>query len=156
LPLHTISEKQIREIITNDIESLDESFCFKDEYAKKTGKKSLQYCRALHGEENAILQTAKIGGIGLKNATIYTTTFPCELCAKKIYQVNIERIVYVEPYPKSISEEVFLKDGIRKPKIEQFEGVKPYSYFRIYKPFLDKKEWQKYLKNSYIRKILLS
>ena len=161
LPLHPSFEEEFRRKIVNndsdDTNLLEESFCFKDEYANFEEKSNtLQYCRALHAEENAILQTAKIGGIGLKNATVYTTTFPCELCAKKIYQVGIERVVYVEPYPKSISEEVFFKDGIRKPQIEQFEGVKPYSYFRLYKPFLDKKDWQDYLKNGAIRKLLLS
>lgn len=160
LPIHPLSEERFREKIikVNGRDRLEESFCFKDEYAKfKDKSKSLQHCRALHAEENAILQTAKIGGIGLKNAaTIYTTTFPCELCAKKIYQVGIDRVVYVEPYPKSISEEVFFKDGIRQPKIEQFEGVKPYSYFRLYKPLFNKKDWQKFLKNNKIKKFLLS
>ena len=161
LPLHPSVEEEFRKRIVNkdhdDSNWLEESFCFKDEYAQfKNKTKTLQDCRALHAEENAILQTAKIGGVGLKNATIYTTTFPCELCAKKIYQVGIKRIVFIEPYPKSISEEVFLKDGMKKPKIEQFEGVKPYSYFRLYKPFLDKKDWQDYLKNGAIRKLLLS
>jgi len=29
-------------------------------------------------------------------------------------RVNIKRIVYCEPYPKSVSMEVFLKEGIKK------------------------------------------
>lgn len=104
--------------------------------------KRLEYCRALHAEENALLQNAKIGGMGVMGGTIYTTTFPCELCAKKIYQVGIKEIVYTEPYPESISQEVFLKDGIRKIKLTQFEGVKFSSYFWLYKAAMDKKEWQ--------------
>ena len=104
--------------------------------------KRLEYCRALHAEENALLQTSKIGGVGVRNGTIYTTSFPCELCAKKIYQSGIKEIIYTEPYPESISQEVFLKDGIKKIKLKQFEGVKTNSYFRLYKSSMDKKELQ--------------
>lgn len=104
--------------------------------------KRLEYCRALHAEENAILQTSKIGGMGVKDGTIYTTAFPCELCAKKIYQAGIKEIIYTEPYPESISKEVFLKDGIKMVKLTQFEGVKSHSYYRLYKASMDKKEIQ--------------
>jgi deoxycytidylate deaminase len=104
--------------------------------------KRLEYCRALHAEENALLQSAKIGGMGVMGGTIYTTFFPCELCAKKIYQSGIKEIIYTEPYPESISCNVFLKDGIRKIQLTQFEGVKSHSYFRLYKASMDKKEAQ--------------
>jgi|Deesub1362A_J573_1020465.scaffolds.fasta_scaffold00319_8 deoxycytidylate deaminase len=108
--------------------------------------KRLEYCRALHAEENALLQTSKIGGMGVKGGVIYTTSFPCELCAKKIYQAGIKEIIYTEPYPASISQEVFLKDGIRKIKLTQFEGVKSHSYFRLFKASMDKKEMQALVK----------
>ncbi len=109
---------------------------------KAMTQKKLEYCRALHAEENAILQTAKIGGAGIKGGTIYTTTFPCELCAKKIYQAGIKRVVYTEPYPESISEEVFFRDGKRTIELVQFEGVKSHSYYRLYKATIPKKEFQ--------------
>jgi len=104
--------------------------------------KRLEYCRALHAEENAILQSSIIGGIGIEGSTIYTTTFPCELCAKKIYQSRIKKVVYTEPYPESISEDVFFKDGSHSIELLQFEGVKSYSYYRLYKSTVDKKEFQ--------------
>jgi len=105
--------------------------------------KMMQYCRALHAEENAILQTAVIGGMGIRGGTVYTTTFPCELCAKKIYQAGIKRVVYTEPYPRSISKDVFFRDGTRHIECEQFEGVKSQSYFRLYKATIGKKEFQR-------------
>jgi dCMP deaminase len=104
--------------------------------------KMMQFCRALHAEENAILQTSIIGGMGVSEGKIYTTTFPCELCAKKIYQANIRKVIYTEPYPRSISKDVFSKDGTRKIEFEQFEGIKSQSYFRLYKSSIDKKEFQ--------------
>lgn len=104
--------------------------------------KQLQYCRALHAEENALIQVARRGGTGVKGGTIYTTTFPCELCAKKIRQAGISRIVYTEPYPGSISEKFFLKDGTKLPDIKQFEGVKFIAYSRLFMPRFNKKEQQ--------------
>ena len=113
-----------------------------DLVANNFSPKRLEYCRALHAEENAILQNSIIGGIGIEGATIYTTTFPCELCAKKIYQSRIKKVVYTEPYPESISEDVFFKDGSHTIELIQFEGVKSHSYYRLYKSPVDKKEFQ--------------
>jgi deoxycytidylate deaminase len=104
--------------------------------------KRLEYCRALHAEENAILQTAILGGMGIKGGTIFSTTFPCELCAKKIYQAGLKKVVYTEPYPESISEDVFFKDGSHIVQLCQFEGVKSHSYYRLYKATVDRKEFQ--------------
>lgn len=108
----------------------------------KFSPKRLEYCRALHAEENAILQNAILGGIGIKGGNIYTTTFPCELCAKKIYQSGIRKVFYTEPYPESISEDVFFKDGSNIVELAQFEGVKSHSYYRLFKASVDKKEFQ--------------
>ena len=154
------------EIKQDDLKDIKESdaFCFKDILSKskirsklKKSKlsseaqdevanvlkiKRLEYCRALHAEENALLQIAARGGMGVKGGIIYTTTFPCELCSKKIYQSGINTIYYTEPYPNSIAEKLFLKDGINKIKLIQFEGVKSFSYFKLYKPNMDKKEAQ--------------
>lgn len=163
----------ISKLITKqDLEGIkdNDSFCFKDVVSTNKIKaklnktnicpetqaeilsvlkvKRLEYCRALHAEENALLQVASRGGVGVNGGTIYTTTFPCELCAKKIYQSGIKKIFYTESYPNSISEDVFLKDGINKIDTKQFEGIKSFSYFRLFKPHLDRKEAQ-YLDEIY-------
>lgn len=104
--------------------------------------KRLEYCKALHAEENAIIQGAKIGGMGIGGGTIYVTTFPCELCAKKIHQAGIDQVVYTEPYPGTVSKEIYLEGGVSKVSVRQFEGVKPFGYFKLFKPFHDQKEWQ--------------
>ncbi len=115
----------------------------REEVLRVLNIKRLEFCRSLHAEENALLQVAARGGMGVNGGEIYTTTFPCELCAKKLYQSGIKRIYYTEPYPNSISENVFLKDGIRRIELKQFEGVKSFSYFKLFKPLYDKKEAQK-------------
>lgn len=114
----------------------------KDILKDKLSIKRLVYARALHAEENALLQAARFGGNGVAGGTIYVTTFPCELCAKKIYQSHLKRIVYTEPYPDSISEKIFLKDGVRHINIHQFEGVKSPSFHKLFKPPVNIKEQQ--------------
>jgi deoxycytidylate deaminase len=164
LPLCSDEDYQtFKDVILRDDKNLDFSFCYKDEYAEwklrkssededkecsneKTSikpSKSLQQCRALHAEENAILQTARTGGQPLRNTALYTTTFPCELCAKKILQVGIKQLVYCEPYPKSVSQDVFFREGFSRIEITPFEGVKSPSFFRLFKPSMDIKDQQK-------------
>ncbi len=91
--------------------------------------KNLDYCRALHAEENAILNVARTGASNVLNISkLYTTTYPCNLCANKIVQVGIKAIVYFEPYPMKDAKEIF-----REHKIVQipFEGVTYNGYFKL-------------------------
>ncbi|MBI4799474.1 MAG: AAA family ATPase [Desulfarculus sp.] len=91
--------------------------------------KDISRCRALHAEENAIVKLSKIGGgISLKNSIIYVTTFPCKLCANKIREVGITKVVYVEPYPDKDSFDV-LRDAV---EVEPFYGVKSNAYFKVF------------------------
>ena len=53
-------------------------------------------CRAVHAEQNAIIQAA-IHGVSITGATIYCTHQPCMLCAKMIINSNIKRVVYSIP-----------------------------------------------------------
>lgn len=96
-----------------------------------------EYCLALHAEENAVIQGSRIGGTGVRGGTIYVTAQPCTLCAKMLKQAGIRRVVYTDPYPKSLPD-IFL-DGV---DIRQFEGVKPRAYIRLFMPSHDQKEWQ--------------
>ncbi len=92
--------------------------------------KVLEKCRSLHAEENAIINIARFGNSAvLKDSVLYTTTFPCNLCANKIVQTQISRIVYFEPYPVIEAKEIL--DGaniLQSP----FEGITFKSYFRVF------------------------
>lgn len=50
-----------------------------------------KYLYVCHAELNAILNS---GGRSLQNATVYTTLFPCNECAKAIIQSGIKKIIY--------------------------------------------------------------
>ena len=65
-----------------------------------------ELCRALHAEQNAIIQAAKLG-ISIDGATLYCTHQPCVLCAKIIVNSGIRRVVYGEGYPDEFSLSIF-------------------------------------------------
>ena len=75
-----------------------------------------EVCYAIHAEQNAILQAAKLG-ISIDGATLYCTHQPCSVCAKMIVNVGIRRVVYQQGYPDRFSLEIFDEAGVQ---LEQF------------------------------------
>jgi dCMP deaminase len=67
--------------------------------------------RALHAEQNAILQAAMIG-IPCEGATIYVTCQPCNTCAKMIINAGIARVIYEGDYPDDFTQELFRDAGL--------------------------------------------
>lgn len=53
--------------------------------------------RAVHAEQNALLQMAKMG-IAAQGAEIYVTDFPCVHCTKFLLQAGISKINYLRSY----------------------------------------------------------
>lgn len=70
-----------------------------------------EICYAIHAEQNAIIQAAKIG-VSIQDATLYCTHQPCAICAKMIVNAGISRIVYVHPYPDEFSRKILEESGI--------------------------------------------
>lgn len=89
----------------------------------------LDMCRALHAEENAILGLSGVAKSGRGELVLYTTTFPCNLCANKIIAAGIKSVYYAEPYTMKESKELLDKIGV---DIKKFEGIKSIAYFRLY------------------------
>ncbi|HLA84477.1 MAG TPA: deaminase [Thermoguttaceae bacterium] len=89
----------------------------------------LDQCRALHAEENAIVNLARNGrSVPLDRCTLYSTTYPCRLCANKIVNLGLQRVVYLEPYPDPEAKYIFQD----KVKDSFFEGITFKAYSRIY------------------------
>ena len=61
--------------------------------------------------ENAIIQAARYG-INIAGATIYVNTQPCVVCAKMLINAGITEIVYQNPYPDELSQELLAESGI--------------------------------------------
>ena len=79
-----------------------------------------EVCYAVHAEQNAIIQAAKLG-LSVDGATLYCTHQPCVLCAKMIINSGIKRVVYKEGYPDEFSLEMFKQSGVT---IEKFDDLK--------------------------------
>ena len=71
-----------------------------------------ELCRAVHAEQNAIIQAARYG-INITGASIYITTQPCVVCAKMLINAGIEEIVYQNPYPDELAMSMLEEAGIR-------------------------------------------
>lgn len=68
--------------------------------------------RTVHSEINSIINAAK-NGVALQGATLYTTMFPCRVCAMTIINAGIKRVVADYDYQKSdLSMELFDWVGI--------------------------------------------
>ena len=65
----------------------------------------LEFGRVIHAEMSAISDAARLG-VPVKGGTLYCTTFPCHICAKHIVAAGIEKVVFLELYPKSYAKEL--------------------------------------------------
>lgn len=75
-----------------------------------------ELCRGVHAEQNAVVQAAYFG-ISVKGATIYTTTFPCSLCAKILINAGIVEVVYDEGYMDDLSKEMIEESGLKVRRV---------------------------------------
>lgn len=93
----------------------------------------LDLCRSIHAEEAAIIQAAKLG-TPIDGTILYTSTFPCLLCAKKVIGAGIREVVYSEPYPMKESLEMLKECGI---VMRKYEGVNSRAFIRLFMREID-------------------
>jgi deoxycytidylate deaminase len=101
----------------------------------------IEFSRSVHAEMSALISVARAGKPGLQRASLYCTTFPCHSCARHLLAAGIRKVVYVEPYPKSLALNLHRdatssngKDREEKMVLEQYEGVSPRNLLRLFKP----------------------
>lgn len=154
---------------TLELEALEEHL------SKSKIKDITEYGRVVHAEMEAILACAR-NNIPTLNAVLFCTTFPCHNCAKHIIASGVEKVIYIEPYPKSKAVE-FHSDSLsiqpsvnEKEKVifEAFVGVGPRSFFNLFSTNLgsgyaitrknsqtgEKLDWQR--RNASVRMPLLA
>ena len=66
----------------------------------------IEFVRAVHGEMSAVTDAAA-RGVSIKGCTLFVTAFPCHECARHIVAAGIKRVVYIEPYAKSLALELY-------------------------------------------------
>ena len=88
-------------------------------YRRKLGYASgegLQYCKGIHAEAMAI-HAAEKNGLETSKATLYTTHFPCDECAKLIINSGISRVLYSHEYKATFTKELFSKANVHVERL---------------------------------------
>lgn len=109
-------------------------------------KSLIEFSRAVHAEMEAIVSVARTGGKGIVGSTLYSTTYPCHNCARHVVAAGVEKVVYIEPYAKSLAIDLHEdaissdeKDRGKKVVFVQYEGVSPNNYLAVFKSGIDRK-----------------
>jgi deoxycytidylate deaminase len=133
-----------RELMRNVDPNLDVSQLLKKkEIIESQFMDALEYGRVVHAEMSAISDAARLGR-SVRGASLFTTTFPCHLCAKHIVASGLSKVVFLEPYPKSLASELH-SDSIAFEKgdrgkysdypaveFEHFAGITPNRYRELF------------------------
>lgn len=89
--------------------------CIRKERGIPSGER-LDICKAVHAEQNAIIEAA-YNGVSTKGASIYVTVTPCFTCAKMIINAGIKEIIIDGDYPSVDSRTLFEEVGIKICKL---------------------------------------
>jgi dCMP deaminase len=96
---------------------LERGTCLREELGIPSGQRH-EICRALHAEQNAIIQAA-YHGVNIKDSVMYCTTQPCVLCSKMIINSGIKKIYYFIEYPDKLAVELLNEAGIEIIKLDE-------------------------------------
>lgn len=99
----------------------------------------IEYGRAVHAEMAAISDAAK-RGIGVRNSSLFCTTFPCHLCARHIVAAGLKEVFFIEPYEKSRVKDLYPDSIAIEPSascpdrvaFKSFVGVAPRRYIDFF------------------------
>lgn len=104
---------------------------------------ALEYGRIVHAEMSALSDASRLGR-SLAGSILYCTTFPCHMCVKHIVASGVAKVVFLEPYPKSLAAELH-SDSIRieggdrgryqdypAVEFEHFSGITPRRYQELF------------------------
>lgn len=100
----------------------------------------LEFGRVIHAEMNAICDASRFGR-STAGATLYCTTLPCHMCSRHIVASGIHRVVYLQPYHKSLARELY-PDSIafedsderssKRVVFSSFTGVTPIAFQTVF------------------------
>ena len=131
-----IVEEIVRLFKYNEVSEEKEKEEIRQSLLRSSIKYLTEYSRPVHAEMSAIIACAR-SGISLNGATLYRSTFPCHNCAKHIINAGIQRVVFIEPYPKSKTMKLYSDSATitrEKDKVsfEEFVGIGPRRFFDLF------------------------
>ena len=91
--------------------------CLREEMGIPSGERH-ELCRAIHAEQNAIVQAA-VSGVSILGAEIYITHSPCVLCSKMLINAGIKRIIYKGAYPDELAMKLLSEAGVEVVKYDE-------------------------------------
>jgi len=97
------------------LQHCDEVGCAREGVASGTRH---ELCRAVHAEQNAIIQAA-LHGVSIEGATLYCTHQPCILCAKVMINARIKKVVFLESYPDETALQFLEQAGIEVVRMKE-------------------------------------
>lgn len=153
LKKHNWLSKEKQKLVVNE---LTKQALMKKSTSQKSGplcsvraSSLLEFGKVVHAEMSAITEAARLG-IPIKNSQLYCTTFPCHMCARHIIASGIKKIIYIEPYPKSMTKELYKKSVNVDHDDEHdddavlfysFVGISPERYMHFFKMKSDRKTY---------------
>ncbi|MEI5680517.1 MULTISPECIES: anti-phage dCTP deaminase [unclassified Mesorhizobium] len=138
--LHGDSNDARKEELLNEVLeiALGKGFRLGEEKTKQLERSqfmdALEYGRIVHAEMCALSDAARLG-IQVVGGTIYCTTFPCHMCSKHIVASGIAKVVFLEPYPKSLTSDLHSDsvkiEGSSRGIYEKYPSVEYVPFFGI-------------------------
>jgi len=89
--------------------------CLRDELGIESGTRH-EICRAIHAEQNAIIQ-AGVHGINISDSTMYCTHTPCMICSKMIVNAGIKEVISYHDYADEEARKFLKKAGVNLKKV---------------------------------------
>lgn len=135
------NDKRKREILNDLINSVDrdgksnlKTILNNKKIADSQFMDALEYGRIVHAEMSALSDAARLGK-AVKDTILFSTTFPCHMCAKHIVASGIDEVIFLEPYPKSLASDLH-SDSIQieesdRGKYQHFPAVKFNHFYGI-------------------------
>ncbi len=93
------------------MEHCDKVGCLREKLHVPSGKNH-ELCRGIHAEQNAVIQGA-VHGVSVEGATLYCTHQPCVVCTKILINAGVVRVVYQNPYPDKLAEDMLAASGMK-------------------------------------------
>lgn len=104
-------------------------------------KALIEFSRSVHAEMDALLGLVRSGTRLPDESVLFSTTYPCHYCARHIVASGIKKVVYLEPYAKSmaislhddsIADNKSEKESVSKVRFVPYQGVSPSLYKAVY------------------------
>ncbi len=115
--------------VADEFLKASKGFTFRDKRVANV----IEYGRIVHAEMSALMDAAR-RGVPMLDRSMFCTTFPCHMCARHIISSGLQRVVYIEPYPKSLAKRLYEKEicvdndtssFADAVKFEPFVGIAP-------------------------------